>query len=52
MGYRSMDEQLQKLLAAGEVVLGGCEIYGGDPEHHCNACGFEWRTSPPEQSAP
>jgi len=27
-----MDERLEKRLAAGEVVLGGCIILGNDPE--------------------
>ena len=48
-GYFKIDEQLKKQLAAGKVMLGGCTICGDDPEHHCNACRFEWRTSPPEQ---
>ena len=48
-GYLDVDQRLQKLLAAGKVVLGGCLVSGDDPEHHCNACGFEWRMSPPEE---
>jgi rRNA maturation endonuclease Nob1 len=30
------------------LVLGGCIVMGDDPEHHCNSCGHEWRTSPPK----
>ena len=48
-GYPKMDQRLQKLLAAGKVVLGGCVVSRNDAERHCNACGFEWRTSPPKQ---
>ena len=44
-----MNEQLEEKLAAGEVVLGGCFVFGNDPEHHCSMCGHEWRTSPPEE---
>jgi hypothetical protein len=43
-----MDQDLERLIAEGEVVFGGCMIMGNDPEHHCNACEHEWRTSPPE----
>ena len=26
-----------------KVVLGGCEITGGDPQWCCRECGAEWR---------
>jgi len=45
-----MDAQLEKRLAAGQVVFGGCIVMGDDPEHHCNGCSYQWRTSPPDPS--
>lgn len=43
-----MDERLERGLAAGEVVIGGCIREGDDPEHRCNGCGYVWRSSSPD----
>ncbi|MCB8925359.1 MAG: hypothetical protein H6652_06985 [Ardenticatenaceae bacterium] len=34
--------QLQKDLASGKVVLGGCIIFAGMPDWRCLDCGREW----------
>jgi hypothetical protein len=39
-GFPSTD--LQEEAERGEVVLGGCIIWGGQPEWVCMACGLEW----------
>lgn len=36
--------QLEEALIAGEVVLGGCMVFGDDPDRSCNACRYRWRT--------
>lgn len=37
-------EELSRELQARRVILGACVIDDGDPQWHCNACGFEWRS--------
>ena len=34
--------ELEKKMAAGAVVLGGCCITGEDPEYKCTACDHKW----------
>lgn len=41
-GMPAYDEELEKKLADGSVVLGGCCISPADPDWHCNDCGCEF----------
>jgi hypothetical protein len=37
-GLPNFDEELERRLAAGEVVLGGCCVFGDDPVWRCLEC--------------
>jgi hypothetical protein len=41
-GLPDFSEELERELEAGEVVLGGCVVTGGDPSWHCVECGHRW----------
>ena len=41
--YGLPDANLQEQARRGEVVLGGCEIIGEDPNRACRECGHQWR---------
>lgn len=41
-GLPAFDEELERELEAGRVVLGGCVITGDDPEWQCNECEHQW----------
>ena len=40
-GYPS--DELLKVAESGDVVLGGCVIWGDDPNFVCKMCKHEWR---------
>jgi hypothetical protein len=42
-GMPAFDEDLERALDEGNVVLGGCLISEADPNRHCLACEYEWR---------
>ena len=41
-GLPDFSEELERKLGAGEIVLGGCTVFGDDPTWHCNDCGHRW----------
>jgi hypothetical protein len=41
-GLPDFSDELVRKLDAGEIVLGGCTIFEGDPTWHCVACGHRW----------
>jgi hypothetical protein len=41
-GLPMFTAELEKNLEEGRVVLGGCVIFGDDPEWQCKACGHQW----------
>jgi hypothetical protein len=43
-GYPAFSQKLQADLDAGRVVLGGCVVWEGRPDHACTSCRFEFRT--------
>jgi len=45
------DASLRAQAKRGEVVLGGCEITGFDPNRCCQACGHQWRRGRGEDDA-
>jgi hypothetical protein len=44
-GLPHFTPELGKELDEGRVVLGGCCVFGDDPEWHCTACGHRWGRS-------
>jgi hypothetical protein len=42
-GMPKPDPELEALIRAGEVVLGGGIVFDQPPEYRCNACRFEFR---------
>lgn len=40
--------ELQEAAGRGEVVIGGCVIFGNDPDHQCRSCEHTWRTGGPD----
>jgi hypothetical protein len=42
-GYPAFDEEVERALDEGHIVLGGCLVSGADPNRHCRACEYEWR---------
>lgn len=45
-GLPDDSEKLERQLKTGELVLGGCVIFGDDPEWECTQCGTAiFRTS-------
>lgn len=45
-GLPVFNEELERKLDEGSIVLGGCCITGDDPEWRCNNCGCEFGTNP------
>ena len=41
-GLPHFTPELEKELDEGRVVLGGCCIFGDDPEWHCVECRHRW----------
>jgi len=41
-GLPAYDEQMERDLEAGKIVLGGCCIFDDSPRWHCNKCEHEW----------
>ena len=41
-GLPMFDEELERKLDAGEIVLGGCCVSGDDPTWHCVSCRHQW----------
>jgi hypothetical protein len=41
-GLPMFDEELERRLNAGEVVLGGCCVLGDDPLWQCMECRHSW----------
>ena len=41
-GLPAYDEQMERDLDAGKIVLGGCCVSDDSPEWHCNKCKHEW----------
>jgi hypothetical protein len=42
MGYIFPDEKLRADIEAKKVIIGGCCVYEGMPDRHCNQCEREW----------
>jgi hypothetical protein len=42
IAYGMPGPELQVKVERGEVVLGGCVVWDGQPEWACTACGSEW----------
>ena len=45
-GMPAFSEELEKKLDNQKIVLGGCEVSGNDPTHHCFGCGKNFGTPP------
>ena len=41
-GMPAFDDELEKGLEEGIIVLGGCCVSEDYAKWHCNACGHEW----------
>lgn len=41
-GYPIMDDELQRALMMGTLVLGGCLVGENDADYRCTQCGHEW----------
>lgn len=41
-GLRLLDNQLERDIEEGRVILGGCVVCVGDPKFHCNDCKYDW----------
>jgi hypothetical protein len=41
-GLPDFSPELERELDAGRVVLGGCCVFGDDPEWQCLGCGHRW----------
>ena len=41
-GLPDFNDELERELEAGRVVLGGCVISGEDPKWQCNECEHQW----------
>ena len=42
-GLRLLDDQLERDIEEGRVILGGCVVCVDDPKFHCNDCKHDWR---------
>lgn len=40
---------LQAEAERGDVILGGCVIWEGQPDWACTVCGFEWHEADPRR---
>jgi len=51
VAYGMPGPELQEQAERGEVVLGGCVVWEGQPEWACTACGHQWGRggSPPKR---
>lgn len=45
-GEPEFDNELERELKSGKIVLGGCCITGEDPEWRCNVCGCDFGSDP------
>jgi hypothetical protein len=45
-GLPTFSPELEKDLDEGKVILGGCVMFGDDPEWHCMACRHRWGRIP------
>lgn len=45
-GMPAFDEELERDIEEGRIVLGGCCISEADPDWHCNDCGCEFGNNP------
>ncbi len=43
MGMPLYDDELERKLKEGKIILGGCTVSGGDPNSVCNDCKHQWR---------
>jgi DNA-directed RNA polymerase subunit RPC12/RpoP len=43
-GYPLLDEKMEKDLKEGKIKLGGCCLWEGNPDYHCNTCGHEFKS--------
>jgi hypothetical protein len=41
-GLPEFSPELERELDEGRVVLGGCCVFGDDPEWQCTDCGHRW----------
>ena len=41
-GLRLLDDQLERDIEEGRVILGGCVVSVDDPKFHCNDCKHDW----------
>jgi hypothetical protein len=42
IAYGLATYQAGKAAERGEVVVGGCEVTGEDPDYRCGSCGVRW----------
>ena len=42
-GMPADSEELERDLDAGRIVLGGCMVWDGRPDHACTACDLRFR---------
>jgi hypothetical protein len=42
IGYFHPDEKLRADIEAKRVFIGGCDVYEGMPDRHCNQCEAQW----------
>lgn len=43
MGMPLYDDELERKLKEGKIILGGCVVSDGDPNFVCNDCKHQWR---------
>ena len=54
--YGLPGSQMMEQAERGDIELGGCLVYPGQPERRCRACGATWspgegwRAAPPEEA--
>jgi hypothetical protein len=41
-GLPAFDEQMERDIDSGKIVLGGCCISDDSSKGHCNKCKYEW----------
>ena len=42
-GLRLLDDQLERDIEEGRVILRGCVVCVDDSKFHCNDCNYDWR---------
>ena len=41
-GLPNFSDELERDIEAGRVILGGCMVGPGMPDHHCHRCQHGW----------